>query len=65
MLNSGHRLPKLMFPKGSVSFDYSQVRDRLEQADQYLKKMQRGFFYEWGTSKDSFVLGVESLKTLF
>lgn len=53
-----------MFPKGSVSFDYSQVRDHLEQADQYLKKMQKGF-YEWGTSKNSFVLGVESLKTLF
>lgn len=64
MLNSGHRLPKLMFPKGSVSFVYSQARDHLEQADQYLKKMQKGF-YEWGTSKDSFVLGVESLKTLF
>lgn len=64
MLNSGHRRPKLMFPKGSVSFDYSQVRDYLEQADQYLKKMQE-VFYEWGTSKDSFVLGVESLKTLF
>lgn len=43
MLNSGHRLPKLMFPKSSVSFDYSQVRDHLEQADQYLK-MQRVFF---------------------
>lgn len=64
MLNSGYRLSKLLFPKGSVSFDYSQVRDHLEQADQYLKKMQRDF-YEWGTSKDSFVLGVESLKTLF